>query len=548
MDITLGLDFGTHQSKLCMSYRPANEIIHEFIEFDTPDGGKTTLFPSVIQINNDGTIGIGFVDQSRCLISASPKPKEPVYPVEPSKLLPKKPKLSYPTEPKAVALDWKDKLFAIKNGNGIDKNQITHKKWEEECKTIYNVWEKENNQWRQDCERILNLHKIWETQVNEITRHYEEEIRIWESNPGIPQYYRYFKLASFSSVYLWNSNNYVSPDILSIWYLTYLMLITKIHVEKNLNEVFEESVSIQMGIPTSTNEILSKQISDHAFKLLVAARELMEMFDKPEDMLCINYKDLIEITRIPTSKVRLKGEEFGFVVLPEAFAGLQSLTNRKRLSRGKMHLLVDIGGGTTDIAFFTITEDLKPNIHIVKSFHKGLNYVFEEFCKSHRKLSVMEAQDLFFCNQKEFSNAISTYTSELQNQLSAMLNVVKQEFYARVGIYGKTEDDLVAAINGCPIVYCGGGSMYDKMRVSAKYFTDIRRVDKNTLNIPNLRNRDIDESLFPILAISYGLSVPQVNEPEMVPLSVLFEHIGENVCKGQSSSSSQSRDYGVDDD
>ena len=92
MDITLGLDFGTHQTKLCMSYMPNNDTIHEFIEFKNPEGAVTTLLPSVIQINNDDTLSIGFVDINKCKGVITPRPIKPEYPAEPTLVLPAEPK------------------------------------------------------------------------------------------------------------------------------------------------------------------------------------------------------------------------------------------------------------------------------------------------------------------------------------------------------------------------------------------------------------------------------------------------------------------------
>ena len=45
-------------------------------------------------------------------------------------------------------------------------------------------------------------------------------------------------------------------------------------------------------------------------------------------------------------------------------------------------------------------------------------------------------------------------------------------------------------------------------------------------NIDRLKtNKDLTDEELPILSVSYGLSVPQMREPEMTPLAKLFEHI-----------------------
>ena len=233
MDITLGLDFGTHQSKLCLSYRPYNETIHEFIEFEMPDGGKTTLLPSIIQINNDETISIGYVDKARCMTSRSAKPAMPVFPLEPAREYPAEPVRKYPPKPEKVKLDWKDKLQAIKNGGDI--NDVQLQKWQNTCEAIDKKWAKEHNAWVERCREIDEEYEIWESQVNDLQNDYNHNLKVWESESGIQQFYRYFKIASFSTMYTWNPNHIVSADVLSIWYLTYVMLTFKRHVKIHLN-------------------------------------------------------------------------------------------------------------------------------------------------------------------------------------------------------------------------------------------------------------------------------------------------------------------------
>ena len=99
MDITLGLDFGTHQSKLCMSYMPNNETIYEFVEFPLSDGTKSVLIPSLIQINKDDTIRIGSVDRATCAMRPVPPPEKPVFPPRPETVFPEEPDRTLPPKP-----------------------------------------------------------------------------------------------------------------------------------------------------------------------------------------------------------------------------------------------------------------------------------------------------------------------------------------------------------------------------------------------------------------------------------------------------------------
>ena len=85
------------------------------------------------------------------------------------------------------------------------------------------------------------------------------------------------------------------------------------------------------------------------------------------------------------------------------------------------------------------------------------------------------------------------------------------------------------------------------MRVRTRFFSDIRLVDKTTLSIPNLKNRSISDEHYTILATSYGLSVPQFEEPVMKDLSQLFKIIETNAIGGRTTKHERF-EYGITDD
>ena len=62
--ITVGLDFGTHQTKLCIEDKAdINNPIYSFFPFEDLEGKKNIILPSIIQINKDNTLSYGFVDK-----------------------------------------------------------------------------------------------------------------------------------------------------------------------------------------------------------------------------------------------------------------------------------------------------------------------------------------------------------------------------------------------------------------------------------------------------------------------------------------------------
>ncbi|MAO64110.1 MAG: hypothetical protein CL666_03850 [Balneola sp.] len=59
MDVRVGLDFGTHQTKVCVNYQKKGQVpVYEFINFGSDD--KISLFlPSRLNIHNDDTVSVG---------------------------------------------------------------------------------------------------------------------------------------------------------------------------------------------------------------------------------------------------------------------------------------------------------------------------------------------------------------------------------------------------------------------------------------------------------------------------------------------------------
>ena len=66
--IKIGLDFGTHQTKVCVQRTPDEghgHPIYEFFKFKDLKGNDSYFLPSIVQINDDDTLSYGFVDPKR---------------------------------------------------------------------------------------------------------------------------------------------------------------------------------------------------------------------------------------------------------------------------------------------------------------------------------------------------------------------------------------------------------------------------------------------------------------------------------------------------
>ena len=501
MSYTVGLDFGTHQTKICVedATNPAQKI-YEFFEFETPNGVNPVLFPSIVQINKDDTVSYGFVDEINCKTIIYPNPVKPVL------TLPHKPeKLPYPQIPQKKDL----------RGHSIKEQllfQLNYEKYIED--------------WRRQCDIIDGDYCInfgeYQKNKNKKEKDFEISLAKWEKD-CLPkkQIYRYFKLATFSKQQ-WEYS--IEPEKISVWYLTFVLF--------KLQEKYGNDFFTQMGVPCSMEAQDTEIQINIAYKILKSANQLISKYENIDNFLKAKYTDLLQNTEL----VDCSAQDiivYGINVLPEAFAGLSSITQQGKLGGG-MHLLIDIGGGTTDIAFFTIAYKEKlPNIHAVISFPQGLNYIFEEYIKENDWLSMSEVQQLFRNNQENFEKCVSYYHRKLKDNTDKMILRVVQEFLNKRNIHGFNVSPIRNVLQDRPIVYCGGGSMYDLMMIKlASYdltggklasFTEKKLIDKELLNILYMKNKDIDVLLFPILATSYGLSIPLENEITMTPIEKLFD-------------------------
>ena len=89
----VGLDFGTHQTKVCIEQgEDVSNLTYTFFTFKDLEGKEHYALPSTIQINKDETLSYGFINEADAKIGRKrevpdfnePKPKEPEM------LLPKK--------------------------------------------------------------------------------------------------------------------------------------------------------------------------------------------------------------------------------------------------------------------------------------------------------------------------------------------------------------------------------------------------------------------------------------------------------------------------
>lgn len=297
-----------------------------------------------------------------------------------------------------------------------------------------------------------------------------------------------------------------------------------------------------MGIPYNMVNRADEGQKSLSIKILIAANYLISEYKNIDSFLGATYDDLLNNTALLDFSEQ-DIISYGLNIMPESFAGLTSITQQKRLTKG-MHLLIDIGGGTTDIAFFTITDNNLPNIHAVLSFPQGLNYIFEEYVKANHYLSVPDVEQLFRKKQQGFEEFISLFHGNLNDKAEKMIKEIENSFKKRQPIHGFHVKRLKNALSQRPVVYCGGGSLYEQMRIALNNFSDINLIDKDLLNIPYIKNENINARLFTILATSYGLSIQLEEEMEMTKIEEVFNHLPE---KEKGESNDWRKEHGLSD-
>ena len=532
--LNIGLDFGTHQSKVCIedTADPRNRV-YTFFKFRRPDGKKTYFLPSVVQLNKDHTLSYGFVDETKAMILGQEHTFD-----EPQLEKPPKPKLNkIAKKPLRVEVSseeqylaslpyearFKNRVLVSKNKKGkrVKKNVLKdvgpemYRRYVFEQETRNRValytWAQEKTQ----KERInAHLMEKYEADCKEAEKEYREKHAYWEKSlVDVKAVYRYFKIATFSQDADWKGD--IPPKYLSTWYLTFVLFC--------IFEEYPDEVSFQMGIPESIGEKYSETQRKDAEDVFYTAYRLYKHYIRKEDFLKASITDLKSVTDLKSDPIDYdSGSQV--LVLPEAFAGLLTITQQGKIGIG-MTLLVDIGGGSTDISLFNVISNrggTVPNISRIISLHRGLNYIYSLYKETHYEMGMEEIRKLFAKNPSAFSKEIETYRRELA---VIVQNEIYQPLVKAALKQGISVERFLPVLEERPVVYSGGGGVYEAFHKGIHRFTEPVSVSKDLLSLRNVSDKRISDEELSILSVAYGLSIPQVREPVMTPLKQLFSHI-----------------------
>lgn len=547
--INIGLDFGTHQTKVCIedSTDPRN-ITYRFIKFFEGTKDESYFLPSIVQINEDNTVTYGRMDYETVKRAHGEVKREP----KPVLVLPKMPeKEKYPQKPKEEKVltfeEFKEKKdleareASSKNPpkklstQALKKMLLKFVNIDLELKKLhaeYDTYVKEATKririqnrkklenWTQEAEKVDRRNKerqsAWEKECNRLKVKYEVDLKNWFKSLNLisKNIYRYFKIASFSKSYTWERE--IDSIKVSVMYLAYVLF--------QIYKTVDEDSTVQMGIPQSISDTAhSRWQINNADRIFYSAYRMYKCFDSEEEFLKAKLPDLLEITGRDFTAPDYETEP-GLLVLPEAFASLITLTKEGKISRG-LTLLMDIGGGSTDISLFNVIEkrgEYVPNISHILSVHKGLNHLFRLYVEDNEDMTIEDARNAFQKNPDDFEDYIFTFRKELAKEIQDKIYFPLIEAAKRSGI---SISQIKDALYTRPVIYTGGGGVYDSFVDTMYVFTDPMSMSKDFVSLKNITNKDLTDEELSILSVSYGLSVPQMREPEMTPLAKLFEHI-----------------------
>ena len=465
-EIKIGLDFGTHQTKICVCRTPdegRGEPNFEFFKFTDLQGNKQYFLPSVIQINDDDTLSYGYVNSSRM----KAEPDEPIK--------------------QAVLLEEEFDV-AEKAGQLYDKYATIGNKPED----MYVLSEMLK----------IRLQKVKARNARKSEEAEKEYDKLLHDYKDAKNVFRYFKQATFIGGE-WNRVTTISNRTLCVWYLAYVIFL--------LEEKFGTDFSINMGIPADEESFEAKKRL--AVEILATAYYLVEEVYQNDLASFLNekYEDLLAKTENQRYSHELK-DEYVINIFPEAYASLTALTSRGKLPTG-MSLTADIGGGTTDISFFTIENGL-PMIYKYWSIPRGLNYV---------------------AARSGFDYADGDFTSKVQQEVIDKFNRKKHELVSNLvrdlakKIQNETSipvQNLRDALKDRILVYSGGGSTFNFLTKPIDTFTDIRIIDGSIWKEENIKDKAAVAQLSLLLTTAYGLSVSVSDEDvKLKSYHSLFAHL-----------------------
>ena len=467
-DIRIGLDFGTHQTKICIQRTPDEGHgvpEYEFFQFADQNGKEQYFLPSVVQINKDDTLSFGYV---------SPEDEKEGLPLPILDIINPADKSNLDAKVKALCDKYScDKSYNIEGLTAL--KVMLEKKYEIDVSN-------------------------YDEYVAKAQRKYEEEMKEYNRERNL---FRYFKQATFAE-YPWVSK--YSSDILCVWYLAYVLFL--------LEDRYPDGFAINMGVPTDDKTFNQKR--ELGTRILISAINLVEK---------VFHNDLRAFLKAKVSELEEKTSivpfseddkyDYRINVFPEAYASLIGLTSRGKLSNG-MSINADIGGGTTDISFFMV-QDRSPQIYKYWSIPCGLNYIAEK--------------SGYHYSEKDFiKNAHQEIIDKFNHKKEEIVYNLITELIKKIRESGLDKSNFLEALKDRILVYNGGGSIYPEISTAINLFSDVKVADAGLWSEEIIKDEKKVGKLFNLLTTAYGLSVSEEDSDIVLcDYDNIFSSIGNDV-------------------
>lgn len=472
-EIRIGLDFGTHQTKICIQRVPDEGHgvpEYEFFKFADQKGVEQYFLPSVVQINKDDTLSYGYVD---------PKDEKPGMPLP--------------------------KLEAVKRYDASGINEAAESLYAKYAQTDVVDQESMKALVEMLTKKVELDNAAYDERVASARAYYEDEMAEYNRKRNL---FRYFKQASFAE-YPWESD--FDPNLLCVWYLTYVIFL--------LEDIFPDGFALNMGVPTDDKTFNQKR--ELGTRILASAIYLVEEVYGHDlrKFLNENLDNLKRNTELMDFSEDLK-EEYRINIFPEAYVSLIGLTSRGKLSEG-MSLNADIGGGTTDISFFIVNKGI-PKIYRYWSIPRGLNYIAEQsgFNYAEGGFELKAHDDVVKKYNKKKEDLAYDLVMDLLTQLRTYTKIPKS--------------NLRNALQNRIVVYNGGGSTYPALTTEIYHFSDVKIANSDLWTEEIIRDRSKVIKLANLLTTAFGLSVAESdNEVTLCDFDTLFAKTGSESGDGE---------------
>lgn len=391
--------------------------------------------------------------------------------------------------------------------------------------------------------------------------------------------YRYFKMATAEDDFLiqttnedltgkllsqseldnfrkYNENYDIKPEILSILYLSYVLLYIKdIKQEPSVNEKKKtgalarfsqkksaaiNTFSIKMGIPTEWHnpQHIKRKIKFET--ILIVVNEFSESFSDLADFLKENSENLIskatEINKQHSTTIEAltKNEKEVYIhsllhqhklsVFPETAAGITFLLANERLANGYFASM-DIGAGTSDISIFKVNNHKIEKYLCSESVEMASNNIYAEYSSENGGNGsfneIKETENLFKNNECK-SDQLNIAISEVRRKLEFIVRKTyyRKHFKPLRDLNANLADQIREELSGKYIILYGGGACFPIINEGEyMYFrnnTNPFKQDRNRFFKTNLvtnyttqlgvKNRGKVEKDINLLILALGLS------------------------------------------